>query len=147
MKTPLSIILEKKGRAIYDIDPKCTVATAVLRMNAEKIGSLMVCAADHVIGIITERDILTKVVAKKLDTDQMRVEEAMTPSPITIDSHATLQDAITLMRQHRCRHLPVICVEEDRICGLLSIGDLTAWLVQDQDHEIEQLVSYIAGNY
>jgi len=147
MQTPLSHILERKGPVIHDIAPKSTVSTAVFRMNAEKIGALMVCEDNHIIGIFTERDILTKIIDQKLDPTQILVEEVMTPAPITIDSHATLFDAMTIMRQHRCRHLPVICEEEDRLCGLLSIGDLTAWLIQDQEHEIAHLVNYIAGSY
>ena len=146
MQTPLSLILEKKGSEIYSVSPATSVTDAVRRMNSESIGCLLVIDDDRTVGIFTERDVLTRVIEHGRDPATTLVSDVMTRDPVSIDRHATLEEAMAVMRSRRFRHL-VVTGDGGALSGLLSINDLIGWLVEDREHEIEQLVNYISGNY
>jgi CBS domain-containing protein len=142
MHDQIARVLEHKGRYVETTPPQASVFDAVDRMNAAHIGALLVVdEPSRVIGILTERDVLIRVVAAGRWSVYTRVRDVMTPNPITVRATATVTDALELMSMHRCGNLPVL---DDRgLCGLVSIGDLTSWLVQDQRRTIEDLHSYI----
>jgi CBS domain-containing protein len=146
MQTPLSLILEKKGTEIFSVSPTASVTDAVRRMNSESIGCLLVIDDGRTVGIFTERDVLTRVIEHGRDPTSTRVSEVMSKDPVSIDRHATLEEAMAVMRSRRFRHL-VVTGDAGALSGLLSINDLIGWLVEDREHEIEQLVNYISGNY
>ena len=142
MHDRIARVLEQKGRHIETTTPQASVFDAVDRMNAARIGSLLVVDdSSRLVGILTERDVLVRVVAVGRWGFATRVREVMTPDPITVRANATVTDAMELMTAHRCRHLPV--VDDGGLCGLVSIGDLTSWLVNDQRRTIEDLHDYI----
>ena len=146
METPLSQILEKKGAEIFHVTPSSSVTDAVRSMNGHSIGCLLVIDDGRTVGIFTERDVLTRVIEHGRDPETTPVSEVMSENPVSVDHEATLEEAMAVMRSRRFRHLVVIG-EGGKLSGLLSINDLIGWLVEDREHEIEQLTNYIAGSY
>ncbi len=110
-------------------------------MNEAHIGALVVLEQGRVTGIFTERDVLLRVVDAGVDPLSTPVEEAMTADPYTVTSDTSVQDAMKLITDTRCRHLPVL--DDGKLSGLISIGDLMRWMVYDKEHQIEELMSYI----
>lgn len=145
MHDPVSAILEQKGTRVETTSPEITVAEAVRVMNAAHIGALVVVQGERPVGIFTERDVLVRVVAAERDPRTTRVEEVMTRELAVIKSTTRVNEAMTVMTEKRCRHLPV--VEDGRLAGMISIGDVTRWTVRNQRHTIKDLVSYIEGEY
>lgn len=145
MDEPVSAILEHKGPTVETTTAEATVTEAVRAMNRARIGSLVVLDGERPLGIFTERDVLTRVVAEGRDPDGTRVGEVMTREIAVIRLTTTVGHAMAIMTEKRCRHLPV--VEEGRLAGMVSIGDVTRWNIRDQQHTIEDLVSYIQGEY
>lgn len=145
MHTPLSEVLAEKGADFYCIGTNATVAQAVQEMNRRAIGSLLVVGQGKLLGIFTERDVLVRVVDKGLDPALVKVHQCMTKGPLTVAPEASVGDAMLLITRYRCRHLPV--VENGRILGLVSIGDLARWAVRDRQHEIDDLMHYINGTH
>jgi CBS domain-containing protein len=134
-------ILARKGPHVHAIDPQATVSQAVEVMNELRIGSLVVIEGEELVGIFTERDVLRRVVAACGDPRTTPVSEVMTRDLVTVEPATSLATAMSLVTEHRCRHLPV--VEDGRLVGLVSSGDLTAWLVTDQQQTIWDLYFYI----
>ena len=136
-------VIQKKGPTVQSIDADATVLDAALLMNQFRIGSLVVTKGDAVIGIFTERDILGRVVAQEAHPRNLRVGDVMT-SPVAVCTPTTpLAECRTIMREKRIRHLPV--VENDRLIGMLSIGDILAESEQQQAETIHFLYEYMHG--
>jgi CBS domain-containing protein len=134
-------ILEDKGAHVDVVGADAIVADAVAVMNARRTGSVVVVEDDQVVGIFTERDVLVRVVGDARDPRTTRVGEVMTTRLITVEPTVTVREAMALMTDQRCRHLPVIA--GNRLLGLVSIGDVTRWLVRDQHRTIVDLTDYI----
>jgi CBS domain-containing protein len=145
MKTPVSMLLQQKSDSLVSVAPDDTVQEAVARMNARKLGSVVVLAGGALRGIFTERDVLTRVVAAGRDPKTTRIHEVMTAGPLTISPENTLEEVMKLISERRVRHLPVL--DEGRIVGLISMGDITKWLVRAHRAEAESLRSYVSGGY
>ena len=145
MHTPLREVLAAKGADFYCIGTQATVAQAVQEMNRRAIGSLLVVEGGKLLGMFTERDVLVRIVGKCLDPALVKVGQCMTKGPLTVTPDTSVEDAMLLVTRYRCRHLPVI--ENGHILGLVSIGDLTRWIVRDREHEIDDLMRYINGTY
>ncbi|MBC7978378.1 MAG: CBS domain-containing protein [Myxococcales bacterium] len=141
MSDPIARVLEHKGSDVEAIAPDTLVITAVQRMNAKKIGALLVIDKGRPVGIFTERDVLVRVVAAGLDPKTTPVNEVMTRNPVVVRADVTVHEAMFVITQRRCRHLPVL--DDNGVCGLISIGDLTSWLVRDQQRTIEDLHDYM----
>lgn len=139
-------LLDRKGSAVETVSPRVTVREAAERMNARKIGSLVVLAdgdeGGRLVGIITERDILTRVVAAGRDAARTLVEDVMTRQVITCTAESHLDDLRAVMRERRIRHVPVL--ECDRLCGLVSLGDLNLVHAADLTETIRCLEAFIA---
>jgi len=139
---PLSKLLEAKQTDIHSVSPGVSVSDCVRQMNAERIGAMLVMEKDELLGIFTERDAITRVLGKGLEPAGTTLSEVMTTDPLCVLPSTTLGEAMSIVTSERIRHLPV--VEEDEVIGLVSSGDLTRWLVEDQAGEIRDLV-YVAG--
>jgi len=139
--TPLDTIFEK-GEAIHSVGPDTSVTECVRTMTAEKIGALIVMDGERLIGIFTERDALTKVLAAGLDPVSTKVFEVMSKDPCCIPPTTTVGDAMELVTRRRFRHLPV--VENGKVLAVVSSGDLIHWLVKDQIREVQELVDLAA---
>jgi len=130
-------ILASKGRTVHTSTPTTTVFAAIAAMNERRIGALVVIEAGAPIGILTERDILVRLLAAEADPKVTLVSRVMTRDPIMVSPDTSVGEAMRIMTKHRCRHLPVTDVGE--LCGLISIGDLTNWVVRDQQRRIDDL--------
>lgn len=141
----LRTILERKGSTVHYVGPEVTVLEAVKRMCRNRIGALLVEEHDEAIGIISERDIMTRLVLERRDPESTRVLEIMTSHVLCIDPDQEPEQAMSLMTEHRVRHLPV--VEGRHVIGVISIGDLVRWASKNQDFEIRVLRDYVNGVY
>ena len=140
-QTPLNKIFEE-GDAIHSVGPDTSVSECVRLMTAGKIGALIIMDGGRLIGIFTERDALNKVLAGGLDPGNTKVSEVMTRDPYCIRPTTTVDDAMKLITKRRFRHLPI--VDNGKVLAVVSSGDLTHWLVQDQMGEIQELVELAA---
>ena len=143
MNTTMASLLESKGGVLHTVPSTVTVAEAVKEMNHHKIGSVLVMNGSTLAGIFTERDVLTRVVAANLDPRTTPVNGVMSGSVLTVGSDTTVQQVMDLFAERRCRHLPV--VQDGRLMGLISIGDVSRWVANAHQAEAESLRQYIAG--
>jgi CBS domain-containing protein len=145
MNTSIAVLLEHKGSVVFSVPHDITVAAAVKDMNSHKVGATLVMDGGRLVGIFTERDVLSRVVAAGLDPATTPMERVMTRNPITVASTTTIEDVMALFTAKRFRHLPVM--DDGRLVGLISIGDILRRMVETHRHEAEQLKQYIAGGY
>jgi len=145
MNTPIAVLLSHKGNAVFSVAGLDTVAEAVCEMSNRNVGSVVVLENGRLIGLLTERDVLTRVVAAGRQPDLTCVADVMTRHPIIVSPRATVEAVMTLFTEKRCRQIPVIEEDSDRMIGLISIGDVTRWLVESQRNEVNHLRQYISG--
>ena len=136
-------ILSKKGAVVHSVTPTTSVADAVRRMNEAGVGAVLVMMREEVVGILSERDVLVRVVDALRDPLATSVEEVMSTRLVTIGPDAMVQEGMRVMTEKRVRHLPVM--EARKLMGIISIGDLTKAVVEDLQEEVVQLETYIAG--
>jgi CBS domain-containing protein len=143
MNTSIATLLERKGGAVFTIPTTVTVAEAVQEMNAHKVGSVLVMNGLRLAGIFTERDVLRRVVGADLDPKSTPITKVMTAEVLSVAPAATVQQVMDIFAEKRCRHLPV--VEDGRLLGVISIGDVSRWVANSDRAEAESLRQYIAG--
>lgn len=134
-------LLARKGGNVLVVPPTTTVLDAAEQMNAEGTGSVLIAENDRLVGIFTERDLMRRVVAVRLDPATVPVSQVMTTALVTATLEATIPDCGALMSERRIRHLPV--VDDTRIAGMVTTGDILAWQLQEQQSVIEQLESFV----
>ena len=133
---------EAATRSVETVSPDTSVLDASRIMNDQHIGSLVVVGAEGgLVGIVTERDFLRRVIAEKCDPEQTRVSEIMTRAILTCTPDTKLDVVRATMRERRVRHMPII--ESDRLVGMISIGDLNFAESQALTEQVEQLEMYI----
>ena len=138
-------ILRKKGSEVFSISPNATVYEALETLEERNIGALLVMDGDNLVGLLSERDYVRKVKLKGHSSTDLKVEEIMSSPVVTVTPAATVDECMRSMTNKRCRHLPV--VDQGKVVGLLSIGDLVNWIMTVQDVTIHQLEDYICGKY
>src|SRR5262245_45831000 len=137
-------ILVTKGAQVACIASTATALDAAVRMNEFKIGSLVVMDEGVLVGIITERDLLQRIIAERREPTETLVCEVMTTEVVCCRTYTPLDEARGVMKNRRVRHLPVVD-EERHLVGLISIGDLNAHNSHDQEATIHFLEAYIHG--
>lgn len=137
-------ILAKKGSQVWSIERDATVLQSALLMNEKRIGALVVTDQGAVVGIFTERDLLCRVVGEQRDPAQTRVGEVMATNLTWCTPSTTIEEARTIMRDQRVRHLPMRD-GDGQLCGIISIGDMNAYLLASQEQEIHVLHEYLYG--
>ncbi|MCI0639588.1 MAG: CBS domain-containing protein [Gemmataceae bacterium] len=137
-------ILALKGGHVETIHPTASVFDAAVLMNEHRIGALVVLVEGRVIGIITERDILQRIVAQRRDPAEAAVEDIMTAEVVCCQWSTPLDEARGVMKNRRIRHLPVVD-EQGQLHGMISIGDLNAYETTTQERTIHLLHEYIYG--
>lgn len=137
-------LLDRKGREVWSIAPDDQVFDAIHLMAEKGIGALVVMQGERLAGIISERDYARKVILKGRSSKSTQVGDIMTAEVISVDVHQSTDECLSIMTEHRIRHLPV--VDGDRVVGVLSIGDLVKAKMEDQRAQIESLEQYIAGS-
>ncbi len=142
MDTIRSILLEK-GNTTHVTTPEVIVRSAVEQMCRAHIGGLLVMQETALLGVFSERDLMTRVVLAGRDPAATLVGEVMTPDVVCVNSGLSISEAMGLVTRRRVRHLPVM--EGRRVLGLVSIGDLVRWQIRDFEQEIDHLRTYFAG--
>jgi len=142
---PVSLILRKKGCDIFSVPSDTTVYDAVRVMADKEVGALLVVDDGHLHGIVSERDYARKVILMGRSSKETPVSEILTEPLMTIGPDCSVDEAMRLITTHRIRHLPV--VQNDKLMGLISIGDLVQWIAFAQDQTIEDLSHYIERKY
>ncbi|HEY0284863.1 MAG TPA: CBS domain-containing protein [Vicinamibacterales bacterium] len=138
-------ILRQKGSAVFSISPDATVYEALETLEKRNVGALLVMAGDSLVGLLSERDYVRKVKLKGHSSSDLRVEEIMSSPVVTVTLAATVDECMHSMTNKRCRHLPVL--DQGKVVGVLSIGDLVNWIMTVQDVTIHELEGYISGRY
>jgi CBS domain-containing protein len=138
----LAEILEEKGTDVLEIDADESVLEAVGQMVENNVGSLLVTEGGEVTGIVTERDYLRRVTLEGR-TEEAPVREIMSSPLIVASIDSTIDECMALMTDRRIRHVPV--VDEGRVVGLVSIGDLVKFKSKLQTFEIQFLNDYITA--
>src|ERR1700730_2059170 len=138
-------VLKQKGQDISFVSPNVWVYDAIETMAEKHVGALLVIAEGKLVGVISERDYARKVILQGKSSKQTQVKEIMTSPVIFAVPEHTVEDCMRIMTNNRIRHLPV--VENERVLGVVSIGDLVKWIISAQEETIHQLQHYIAGKY
>jgi len=136
-------LLETKGYAVHSIGPDATVREALERMALVNVGALVVTEKGQLLGILSERDYARKVVLHGRYSKDTLVREIMTADPVCVEPSQPIELCMTLMTNRRIRHLPVL--QDGKLMGVISIGDVVKAIIDEQKFEIQQLEQYIHG--
>jgi CBS domain-containing protein len=139
----VSKVLEKKGNEVLAVSPDTPVFEAIEKMAERSAGTALVMAGDQLVGIISERDFIRKIYLKTKCREDVTVQEIMSTGLTTVSPDEQLENCLATMTSKRIRHLPV--VENGKIAGILSIGDIVKYMLDEKDFEIKNLQSYISG--
>lgn len=143
MTAVADILKSKADPAVHTIGPDDSVFDALLRMADKDIGALLVMEGGAIVGIVTERDYARKIALKGRISALTQVRDVMSTSVIVVDPSQTSEACMALMTDNRLRHLPVL--DQGKLIGLISIGDLVKDIISGQKFVIEQLANYITG--
>ena len=136
-------LLDEKGHDIESIGPDDSVFDAIQKMADANIGSLMVVEDDRPVGIFTERDYARSVILKGKSSPTTPVRDIMTTRVVYVQPEQTVEQCMAIMTDKHIRHLPVL--RDDKLIGMISIGDLVKSIIADQKFTIEQLEQFIHG--
>ena len=134
-------IFYHKGRKITSVDPNVTVLDALKIMAEQNIGSVMVMAGEHYLGLMTERDYSRKVILKGKSSTDTKVSEIMSEELPSVGPSDSIEYCMQLMAERNIRYLPVF--ENDKLCGIVSINDLVRETILTQQETISQLKDYL----
>lgn len=143
MTNVAQVIHDKIDKTIFTINPESTVFEAISLMADKGIGALVVTDQEKVVGILSERDYMRKVTLMERTSKETTVGEIMTAKVLTVTKSTSVENCLSLMTDRHLRHLPV--VENEKLVGLISIGDLVKAVMEDQRKLIDQLQQYIAS--
>lgn len=143
MLTTVRDLIKEKGDFVWSVSPDTTVLDALTFMAKKQIGALLVLEDNKIAGIVSERDFVRKIAEKHVCDIGSPVKDVMTHDVVTILPGQNIEDCMQIMTEKRIRHLPV--VENDRLLGLISIGDVVKAIITSHEFTIEQLSKYIEG--
>jgi CBS domain-containing protein len=145
METKVSDILEEKKQDIFSVTTDTTVFDTIKLMVEKNIGAMLVMDENRLKGIFTERDYMKKIILKGVSSKETPVKDVMTEKVTYISPDVSLEEGLAVMSEKQCRHLPVF--ENEKLLGVISIGDLAKRIIKDQEVTIKNLNEYIAGNW
>lgn len=136
-------ILNEKGNEVYTVEPEATVYEALKKMAGKNVGALLVVKNGDVVGVFSERDYARKIILKGKSSKDSTVGELLSERIFYVKPFTTTTECMQIMTDHRVRHLPVM--DEEKLVGIVSIGDIVNKTIQDQKDTIKQLEDYILG--
>jgi len=142
--TTVRQVLERKGSVTHTVTPQTSVFDALSLMAKHDIGAVVVTDSRGLVGIFTERDYARKLVLKGLSSKDVTVGDMMTTPVTTVTSSEKVSQVMMIMTNRRFRHLPV--VDDGRLAGIITIGDVVKTVIDEQEETIKQLASYISGD-
>lgn len=135
-------ILDSKGYLVHSVTPTTTVYSAIEQMCQKNIGGVLIVENDMLSGIFTERDYARKLILKGKSSKETPIKDLMTANPIAVSSQTSIEECMQIMSDKHIRHLPV--VDGTKILGMISIGDVVTFVIQEQKSIIAHLESYIS---
>ncbi|SFB75843.1 CBS domain-containing protein [Collimonas sp. OK412] len=144
MKTVAQILKTKQNQTVYTIAPDAKVFDAIKMMSDKSVGALLVTVQGKIVGIVTERDYARKMILKGRSSTDTSVRDIMTSSVMYVRLDDTNEQCMALMTENRLRHLPIL--DDDKLVGIISIGDLVKDIISEQQFIIQQLEHYIMGH-
>ena len=144
MSTVTHILETKQNKAVYTVAPGATVIAAAKLMAEKRVGGLLVMENEKIVGIVTERDFARKMALLGARCGDSLIGEIMSSPVLYVRPNETTEECMALMTQNRLRHLPVM--EDGKLIGMISIGDLVKTVIENQKFVIEQLGQYIRGD-
>lgn len=141
--TTVRELLQSKGKDIWSISPQASVYAALEIMADKNVGALLVIEEGQLVGIFSERDYARKGILHGRASKDTPVRELMTHPVFTVQQSQSLEDCMKLMTDKHIRHLPVL--EQDRLMGIVTIGDVVKHIISEQKHAIQSLEDFIAA--
>lgn len=137
-------LLKEKGQDVWSVSPQAGIIEALQLMADKNVGALLVLEGDELKGVFSERDFARRVVVDHGCSEHSSVGELMTSKVFTAEATTTVHDCMELYTEHRIRHLPI--VQEGKVVGVLSIGDLVKHIISNLETTVKDLENYIAGS-
>ncbi len=141
MKSVAKLLTDKPQSSVWSVSPQTFVIDALLLMNDKKIGALVVLEGENLVGIFSERDYARKGIIQGRSAKTTTIAEVMTPKVFTVDKTMNISECMQIFSEKKFRHLPV--VENEKVVGILSIGDIVTSIINDQKDHINFLEQYI----
>ena len=139
-------ILQGKGNVVFSVAPTVTVYKAIELMSLKNIGGLLITDDQvNLLGIFTERDYARRLILKGKSSKDTLIGEIMTENPVTVSPDNSIEDCMKTMTNRFIRHLPV--VDDGELVGMISIGDVVRYIIEEQRGIIEDLEFYITGHH
>ncbi len=136
-------ILKSKGNAVFSVEPNVTVYQAIEQMCQRNIGGLLIVENGKLLGIFTERDYARKLILKGKSSKDTPISDLMTKNPFTVTPGNSIEECMQLMTNKHIRHLPVVD-DDEKLAGMISIGDVVRFVIEEQKSILEHLESYIS---
>jgi CBS domain-containing protein len=143
MQTTVKSILEKKGKDIWAVTPDTTVYDTIAFMSEKSIGAVVIMENGQLLGILSERDYIRKVILEGRASKDTRADQIMTGKVIVAGSERTAEECMALMTDKRIRHLPI--VDGETVIGVVSLGDVVKAVIETRGLMIELLERYITA--
>jgi CBS domain-containing protein len=141
MVETIASILKSKGSAIHSVSPDATVYDAVTMMAAKGIGAVLVIEQGSLLGIVSAKDYGTRVVLQGRNGKDVLAREIMTSPVVTAGPDLKVMDGMQIMTTKRIRHLPIL--EKGKLVGVVALADLVRAVIADQEHKLDQLMTYV----
>ncbi|MDF7798808.1 CBS domain-containing protein [Pontiellaceae bacterium B1224] len=139
----VATLLNSKGHEVLTVEPGLPVHKALEKMAERAASTCVAVENDEVTGIVSERDVIRKIILKDRNSHEVSVQDIMSTELTAVAAETSIEDCMGLMTQQRIRHLPVMCGK--KLCGIVSIGDVVKFLAAEQDITIKNLEKYITG--